>query len=286
MIDDMTVIDGHVHMFRDEELASKIMAVFNQKYDIPFKNTGKGTPSDLDALMKSRGIDYSIIANFSSPKHCDNNNRWTLACAAENKHFIPLISFHPEMPLLSASLIDEYCRLGAKGIKLHPMAQEFDPQNEKLFQYYEYAGRKKLPVVFHCGRVANARINAYADSEKIVPVLEKFPETLFVLNHMVDGSEQDIIDIAKRYTNVFFDTSIVISGNEMILQHNLPSWSDDAQCLRVFRQAGVDRFLFGSDYPWGNPDMDVQRFMAMALTSSEKKQICGGNADALFNIAV
>ena len=263
-----------------------MMSVFNQKYDIPFKNTGKGTPEDLNNGMEKNGIDYSIIANFSSPKHLDDNNRWTLSSSAENKGFVPLISFHPAMPQLNKALIDEYCRMGAKGIKLHPMAQEFDPFDEILFPFYEYSGEKQLPVVFHCGRVANARINNFADTERILPVVEKFSATTFVLTHMVDGNEKDIIDIASRYKNVFFDTSIVISGYEPLLQHNLPSWRDDDKCINVFRRAGTERFLFGSDYPWGEPGMDLQRFISMDLSNAEKKQICGANAAILFKINI
>ena len=284
MMNDMIIVDGHVHMFKGEELAAKIMEVFNLKFNIPFKNTGKGTPEDLYTRMQADAIDHSIIANFSTTKHLDANNRWTLSCAVENRVFVPLISFHPEMPQLTIDLLDEYCRLGAKGIKLHPMAQEFDPQNEKLFPLYEHAGSKGLPIVFHCGRVANARINNYADTERIVPIIEKFPHTSFVLTHMVDGNERDLLDIAMRYKNTIFDTSIVISGYELLLQKNLPSWQDNDKCINVFRRAGTERFLFGSDYPWGHPGMDLQRIMAMDLTNEEKKQICGGNAAGLFKI--
>ncbi|MGL4370741.1 MAG: amidohydrolase family protein [Spirochaetota bacterium] len=245
MRDGMTVVDEHVHLFQSDALASRILSVFNSKYSIKFENTGGGTDTDLIAHMDMHGIDYSIVANFSSAKHVDANNRWTLELGRISPRLIPLISFHPDMPAFTTDILDDYISLGAKGIKLHPMAQEFDPMDKRIYPFYKYAGKKKLPVVFHCGRVSNARLNAYSDANKIFPIIEMFPDTDFILTHMVDGNEQDLRDIAGRCRNVFFDTSIVVTGYDQILETNIPSWRNDSQCIKVFREVGMPRFVFG-----------------------------------------
>jgi hypothetical protein len=278
------IIDGHVHLFENDLLASKIMAAFNRKFTIESLNSGRGTADDLSAKMVMTGISKSIISNFSTPKHVDSINRWSLDVAAKREKYVSLVSFHPMMSGLSKSLVYEYLGLGAKGIKLHPMAQEFDPQNEILFPFYELAGKLDLPIVFHCGRVANARTNGFADTERILPIIERFNTTNFILTHMADGNVKDVIDISFRFPNVWFDTSIVVTGYDELIRFNTPSWTDDTLCVEVFRKVGAERFLFGSDYPWGDPVSDLMRFHKMDLSEEEKTLILGKNAVKLFKL--
>jgi len=43
------------------------------------------------------------------------------------------------MDVSFTSLLEEYISDGAKGIKLHPMAQGFDPRDERLKGYMNFA---------------------------------------------------------------------------------------------------------------------------------------------------
>jgi len=47
--------------------------------------------------------------------------------STETSNLIPLVSFHPDMDVSFTSLLEEYISDGAKGIKLHPMAQDLIP---------------------------------------------------------------------------------------------------------------------------------------------------------------
>lgn len=278
------IIDGHVHLFQNEPMASKIIEVFNKRYDVRFRTDGKGTAEDLADKMTVSGIKRSIVANFGMPKHVDRINRWTLALAASDRRFVSLISLHPGMTDLSPAILSEYKSLGARGIKLHPMSQDFDPLDNAVFPCYEEAGKIGFPVVFHCGRISNMRPNSWSDTDHLVKVIKLFPGTVFVLTHMADGNAKDVCDIAGQYENVRFDTSVVVSGNKDLCEHNDRSWKDDDKCVSVFRTAGVEKFLFGSDYPWGSPGEDLVRIQGMTLTDDEKRMILGANAKKIFNL--
>lgn len=284
MRSNMLIVDGHAHTFGSPEVASKIINAFNRKFDIDFENPGDGTIEDTLAKMNEYGIDYTVMANFSDPKRSDESNRWTLDIAQNEPSLIPLISLHPEMPGDFAKLMREYMELGARGIKLHPMAQHFQPTDERLKVVYSIAADYNWPIVFHCGRVANARINSFSDLAEIIPVVENNPSTTYILTHMVDGNETDLLFAADQFKNIYFDTSIVMSGYEQIKNSNEPSWSEDDQFIRVVELVGADRFLFGSDHPWGHPGDDLDRFLKMKMDDDSKSKILGLNARKIFNI--
>jgi len=285
LIEGMVVVDGHVHSFQNRVTAHKVIDAFNKAYTIEFKNPGTSDIEDLLNKMELSSVDYSVLANFTTPKFLLNNNSWTLELCKNNKNLIPLVSFHPDLDNMEA-LFEKYINNGARGVKLHPMAQGFYPDNKKLYGVYKMCSELKLPVVFHCGRVANARRNEFSDISSITPILKKFKDMPTVLTHMVDGNVKDVHMVAESYENVYFDTSIVVTGYSEIRKTNKPSWLEDDMALEVFEKVGAHRITFGSDYPWGSMYHDVQRFKNMKIAKDKLRLIFGENALKLYNIKV
>lgn len=275
------VIDNHVHLFADGTISNKVMQKFNAKYSIGFTPAGNGVSDDLLAQMDQSGIHFSVIANFGGSESVLEINKWTLEIASQHPEFIPLVSITPEISRPD-QIISKAISAGAAGLKLHPMAQNFDPEDQRMYGVYGLAGELGFPVVFHCGRVSNARINSWSDPERILSVVRRFPGTVFVLTHMADSSPVEIVDFVSRYDNIYFDTSIVMSGYEPLLRVNSPSWQDDSMLLSVVNSCGSERFMFGSDYPWGSPGADLDRLKKSGLKRSDLVNIAGGNAFRLF----
>lgn len=285
------VVDGHAHVFSSQPVAAKIMDSFNERFAIDFDNSGDGTVENLLAGMGENGIDLTVLANFAGPRFIHETNLWTLATARAHPAkrdlaacgLIPLVSFCPELLAEhnSDTLFADYLARGARGVKLHPMSQGFDAGDAVMLPVYALAGQHGLPVVFHCGRVSNARINEYSDFDRLIDIVDEFPDTDFVLTHMVDGNEHDLLEAARR-PNVWFDTSIVVSGHAALLAVNEPSWQDDERFVAIVAKVGARRFLFGSDHPWGAAAADLARFLAMPLDDADKRMILGTNALGLF----
>jgi len=284
MIENCTIVDAHVHTFQNDEIALKVIGSFNKAYDVRFDNPGTGSVGDVLLNMSKNSIDYTVMTNFALPKILDRNNLWTIETAGIHKNLIPLVSFHPEMDGDFATLLRNYVKLGAKGIKLHPMAQGFDPDHPRMRIIYDYCNEFSFPIVFHCGRVSNARLNRFSDLKSILPVIEKYAEIPLILTHMADGNVGDVLFMAKNYKNVFFDTSIVITGYQPIARHNEPSWLDDYMVADVINTIGAKRVVFGSDYPWGSPGHDIRRILALNLDREQKKLILGENSAGIFKI--
>ena len=60
---------------------------------------------------------------------------------------------------------------------------------------------------------------------------------------------------------------------------------EEEQFLRMVREFGADRLVFGTDSPWGGQAEDVARFRALPLTDEEKAAILGGNAQKLLGLS-
>jgi hypothetical protein len=62
-----------------------------------------------------------------------------------------------------------------------------------------------------------------------------------------------------------------------------PSLSDD-EAADVIRRLGVDRVLFGSDWPWFHLLRDRERIEALPFSDSEKGLILGENARRILRV--
>ncbi|MDF2985780.1 MAG: amidohydrolase 2 [Eubacterium sp.] len=285
MVNNIEIIDSHVHTFANDDVAGKIISSFNKLYDIEFTNPGNGTIDNVLKNMKQGGIDRTVMVNFAPPKIIHRNNLWTLEAAKNSEgKLIPLVSFHPEMEGSITEHLENYISLGAKGIKLHPMAQGFDVRDKRLDDLYECCNHKHFAILIHCGRVSNARLNEYSDFECILPVIEKYPELPIILAHMADGDAELCLEVSKKYKNIYFDTSIVITGYPEIMDVNEPSWLDDEEVAETINRIGADKVIFGSDFPWGSPIHDLERINKLKLSEDQKKLIFNGNAMRLFNL--
>jgi predicted TIM-barrel fold metal-dependent hydrolase len=58
--------------------------------------------------------------------------------------------------------------------------------------------------------------------------------------------------------------------------------------MQIYRQAieliGVEKVLFGSDYPLLKPDRYIKELTAAGLDESQRAAICGANTAKLLNL--
>jgi predicted TIM-barrel fold metal-dependent hydrolase len=101
---------------------------------------------------------------------------------------------------------------------------------------YAACGRRRLPVLFHCGPVGiETRLGRRLSQVRhyFLPV-EKHPETTFVLGHSGALQLDLALEIARRYPNVYLEISSQSLTN----------------VRRILDEADTDRVLFGSDWPF------------------------------------
>lgn len=76
---------------------------------------------------------------------------------------------------------------------------------------------------------------------------------------------------------VYFDTAVV-------LNKNIPVHLENEQFVRMARNHGVDRVMFGTDTPWYDQKQAVKDMKDTGLTERELELVFGLNARNVFGL--
>jgi predicted TIM-barrel fold metal-dependent hydrolase len=234
-------------------------------------------PSDLSPIARS---DAEAEAYVSIIGRLRRRNAWTCEVARKHPQLIPFIGLDPGMS--ENELLEEIEARraeGARGIKLHPAAQRFYPDDERLACVYTCATELGWPVIFHSGSFAlGPASTSQAALEHFPPLLKAFPKLNVILGHMGFGEFDTCTQIAAEFPNAMFDCCYAVNGTDPT-----PAISDTAAVVG-FRHTGVDRVMFGSDYPWLDPALDAARIDRLPLSASEKRKTLHENAVRVFGL--
>ncbi|HVS84291.1 MAG TPA: amidohydrolase family protein [Gaiellaceae bacterium] len=155
--------------------------------------------------------------------------------------------------------------LGARGIKLHPRAQKFLLDDERLAPVFELAAERRVPILIHAGR----GLPPIADA--LHRLVDAYPEAQLILAH---AGIADLGALASHFSGragVFFDTSV---------------WSP-IDLLSFFRLVPPEQALYASDYPYGGQPSSLLIALRTArlagLDDAEVRELLAGGATRLAN---
>ncbi len=113
-----------------------------------------GRPEELAAIFDRYGISRCFMFCLDEPDRHPGfragNDRTLVFAAGSAGRFIPFVRLD-----LSESPIEEAERcldLGARGIKLHPRAQKFVLDDQRLAPVFAIASERRVPILIHGGR--------------------------------------------------------------------------------------------------------------------------------------
>ena len=215
-----------------------------------------GRPEELTAIFDHHGISRCFMFCLDEPDRHPGfraGNDRTLAFGAESAgRFIPFVRLD-----LSESPIEEAERcldLGARGIKLHPRAQKFVLNDERLAPVFAIASERRVPILIHGGR----GLPPIADH--LHSLVETYPEVQLIIAH---AGIADLCGLAGHFAGtpgVFFDTSV---------------WSA-VDLLSFFRLVPPEQILYASDYPYGAQPGSLLLSLRSARTAGlSEEQIVG-----------
>jgi hypothetical protein len=186
---------------------------------------------------------------------------------------------------------------GAKGVKLHPGLFSAFPADPEFWPVYEQCQEMGLPIVADSGPKSTSRVFIvhqlwygspeehveYAEPMNWAPVLEAFPRLTLVLAHLGSAWWDERVELAQKYSNVYFDTSQGFSAPDRIpmCPHRALAEEDAA---RVMRRIGVARIMFGSDLPALDPSAQLEQILRLPLDDREEQMILGANAERILRI--
>jgi len=234
--------------------------------------------SDADKEDRIREIDRKLTGRI------ERRNLWTTEIAKDNPTLVPFIGLDPIMgaDLIRKEVLDKVQNHGAKGIKIVPSEQQFSPADHRAWAIYEVAQEVDLPILADSGKFPTDP--QFGEPMLFEEALEEFPKLRLILAHLGRGFYEEARQIARAYPRVCFDCSDVVTRGKGEGLVDAPDALSDMEFLSLIRDVGVERVMFGSDYPFLRPEWGIRRILNLDMSEQEKRAILGQNAVRILGL--
>jgi uncharacterized protein len=209
---DAELFDAHVHLGHDIDGFS-------------------GTFDDLEGFLGRYGFSRAFMFCMDEadrhPAFRAPNDRTLAYAARSDGRLTPFVRLD-----LAEEPLEEAVRCldaGARGIKLHPRAQRFLLDDERLAPIFELAADRRVPILIHGGR----GLPPIADH--LARLVERYPEAPLIIAHAGIADLAGLTGHFSGVAGVYFDTSV---------------WSP-IDLLALLGQVSPEQVLYASDYPYG-----------------------------------
>ena len=265
------ITDFHTHVFPDglaERAMKSLLEEGQKKWDVRSYLDGR-LASLLDSMDRN-GISRSIVCSIATkPAQFDPILQWSLGIRSDR--IIPFPSVHPDDPD-ALSRISRIKAEGFRGIKFHPYYQDFRIDDPKLFPIYERICAEGLIVVMHTGFDLAFERHRLADPQKIVKVMEAFPDFKLVTTHFGAWEDWDEVERHMSGRNIYMEVSYSLH----MLDHD--------QARRLILNHPMGYVLFGTDSPWSDQGETLALFRGLDLGEEHERLILRENAAQLRGI--
>jgi predicted TIM-barrel fold metal-dependent hydrolase len=215
----------------------------------------------LQASGASRAFCFCLDEPDRHPAFRAANDRTLDAASRSNGLLIPFVRLD-----LTTEPVEEAVRCldrGARGIKLHPRAQSFLLNDDRLEPIFAVAAERRVPILIHGGR----GLPPIADD--LLRLVDRHPESQLIIAH---GGIADLAALASRFAEhpgVYFDTSI---------------WGA-VDVLDLYYRVSPGQLLYASDYPYGRQPqsllLDIRISRLAGFSEDELRGVLGRNAAAI-----
>jgi predicted TIM-barrel fold metal-dependent hydrolase len=238
------IIDAHCHAGKGESMTA------------PW--TSYADPQVTLRRAAEAGIDKTIIFPISNPTYEKANREIADLVAKHPDRFIGFAKHAPESEAgrIRRMLIGEVREMGLKGLKLHKL-----PTREVL----DTVAELKIPILFHPPKVS--------DYHQIASL---YPEISFILAHLGSFASANYaehlaaIDVAKRYPNVYLETSSVVFFEYLEM---------------AARELPPEKIIFGSDGPLVDSRVELFKIRLLKLPREHEAKVLSGNILKLLHVS-
>ncbi len=260
-------VDSHCHIY-PEKIAQKAVAGTDRFYDTVAE--GDGTVKNLFEMGEKAGIDHFVVQSVATtPKQVKSINEFIAETVSKDREKLTgLGTLHPDSLDIEGD-VKHLMELGLKGVKLHPDIQQFPCDNDNCMKIYELCEKNGLILLMHTG---DYRYD-FSNPNRVKPILERFKELKFIGAHLAGWSIwSEAYSELSQYENLYVDCSSCFGFGKV------------TEIESIMKKYGADRILFGTDYPMWSPVKEMETFLSLDFTDSEKEKMLGLNAKKLFGI--
>lgn len=282
------IIDFHTHLFPDKIAENAIKTIERNTLahqgilsdiaeDLPAaaEQFMAVIPATLDGTKKSmreNGIDASVVMPIATTlTQSGSINKF----AAQINNTDGIYSFGSLHPMQEdwESVLYGIKEKGLRGIKLHPEYQNFFIDSPEAVRVLKKCGELDLMVMLHAGNDVGIAPPARCMPDRLRRVLDYHVSGENIIAAHLGGWEAwDDVEQYLVKTPVYFDTAYTLSC------------IDKEQFLRIVRNHGSKKILFGTDSPWRGQGQSAEQLSSIGLSDSELEDIFYKNAKKLLKI--
>ena len=271
------IIDCHTHIFpeeirKDREAFCKRDEGFSSIYSQP-KAKIVGV-EDLIGSMDESGIDRSVICGFpwKQPDLCSLHNQYLLESASRYPNrlivFVILIFSNPDW---SGKELDRAVKSGGKGVgEIAFYHDEMSFQDiHSMKPILTQMEKQRIPLLLHTNEMIGHSYPGKGRTplERFYQLILSFPNLPIILGHWGGGLPfyELMPEVAKGMSNVYYDTA----ASPFIYSKKIYAI--------VSKIVGVEKILFGTDFPLISPPRYFKELEECDLSKQDQKRILGLN---------
>ena len=257
------VADAHTHIY-PHKIADKATAAVGAFYGLPMELVGSS--EELKASGSAAGIDRYLVCSVAT-KHeqVSSINDFIAEECRQHPEFVGFGAFHQDLPDFDKA-IESIITHGFRGIKMHPDFQRFNLDDAKMIPAYRAMTDAGLAVLFHMG---DDRYD-FSSPVRLARVLEKVPDLNCIAAHFGGYRKWHEAYSVLRGADIHFDIS---SSLEFL---------SDEDAIEMIRGYGIERMMFGSDFPMWDPKPVLDRFLSFGFSEDENRKILYENFENLL----
>jgi predicted TIM-barrel fold metal-dependent hydrolase len=242
------IIDAHTHLGLDEDGRSLSLAQLL---------------SLLDAAGARRACVFPLHDPERQPSYRLPNDRVLEWARESEERLLPFCRLDPAEDPLAES---ERClAAGARGIKLHPRAQDFVFDGKDMDGVFSLAESAGVPILIHAGRGLPPL------AEGLVDLALRHPGAVLILAHGAICDQGILTSRLSDHPGVLYDISCFFP----------------LDVIELFARVPAERIVFASDPPYGMPATTLYLALRVArqagLDEATTRGMLGGTMAALLD---
>jgi uncharacterized protein len=244
------VLDFHVRLAPHPGAADRLLAVLDE-CKIDRAAVAAGGTIDLRRLSRQ------LVEGGHVETDADND-AVLRACAASDGRLVPFFFANPHRP------IHDYAERGERfrGLEVSPAVHGVPLTDPRMSALVGQARRLGHPVYMVCLDRAGCRVT------DLVELARQYRTVPLVLGHTGIGNiDYYAVDLLAPVPNILLETSGGYSG---VLRYAID-------------RLGIDRVLFGSEFPLQHPAVELAKYQAIEITPAQWQRVAWDNAIRLLD---
>ena len=277
----MKVIDTHCHVISPDRERYPLAPIGGKQSD--WSSERPTTPEQLIAAMDSAGVSKSAVVQASTAYGHDSTYV-AESIAKFPARFTGVFSLDPLQPD-ALKQMDYWRSRGMTGMRIFTTGTTMPGQqtwldDERAFAVWEKAGGDGLPI----------SVQMTPDGIPLLSkIVAKFPETLFLLDHLARSTFDDGPPYAKAkgLFELASCPSIYLKFTSRTVEQCQQGHATPATFLPKLVQAfGASRIMWGSNFPAHNDTLpnilNETRHVLSVLPPSDQEMILAGTAEQIY----